>query len=96
MYQIVVSFTVDSGKRDAFRDAALRAHTTAVENEPGTKRFDIVVDEWNPSRFYINEGYADQAAFQAHVDAASTKEFLAEVQQYCSGPDFLVRGNSLH
>ncbi|WP_328315773.1 putative quinol monooxygenase [Streptomyces sp. NBC_00388] len=96
MYEVVVSFIVDRDKHDAFRAAGLRAHERSLKTEPGTERFDILADEWNPSRFYINEAYADEDAFRVHVDGAPAKEFLAEVQQYCSGPDFVLRATSLN
>ncbi|WP_394428319.1 putative quinol monooxygenase [Streptomyces sp. SGAir0957] len=96
MYEVVVSFTVENDHRDAFRDAAVRARERILETEPGTERFDVVADEWNPSRFYVLEAYADERAFRTHVEAPPAKEFLAEVQRYAAGPDFVLRGSTSH
>ncbi|MEV1025088.1 antibiotic biosynthesis monooxygenase [Streptomyces sp. NPDC050264] len=96
MYEVVVSFTVENDHREAFRDAAVKARQRVLDTEPGTERFDVLADEWNPSRFYILEAYADEQAFDRHVTADPAKEFLTEVQRYTAGPDFILRGTTLH
>ncbi|MEU3188600.1 putative quinol monooxygenase [Streptomyces sp. NPDC006923] len=93
MYQILVSFTVRPEHRDDFVRAAQKTRRDSLANEPGSHRFEALVDEENADLFYLNEVYADVAAFDAHAGGPSFAAFFAEVSAYVEGPTWLMRGN---
>lgn len=93
MYEIAVSFTVQSDRRDDFIDIALRTGRDSLANEPGTQRFELLVDEADPNRFYLSEGYADEDAFKAHAGGPYFGAFFTEASSYADGPTWLIKGN---
>ncbi|MCC9157902.1 antibiotic biosynthesis monooxygenase [Streptomyces parvulus] len=95
MYTFLASFTVQPEHRSDFVEVALKTGRDSLANEPGSKAFTVVADEADPNRFYLNETYADEAAFQAHAEGAYFKAFFAEASQYAEGPTWLMRGNVL-
>jgi autoinducer 2-degrading protein len=66
MYVVLVQFDVRPECREDFRALARRHAEDSLREEPGTLQFHIVQDETNPDRFYAVEGYADNAAHEAH------------------------------
>lgn len=50
-----------------------------VAAEPGTLRFDAHRLHDDPDRFFVYEGYADDAAFAAHLDAPANAVFNAAI-----------------
>ena len=93
MYQFVASFTVQPQHREDFVRAAQRTARDSLANEPGANRFEVVADEENPDLLYLNEVYADVAAFNAHAAGPYFGAFFAEVSEYAAGPTWLMRGN---
>ncbi|MER6439316.1 MULTISPECIES: antibiotic biosynthesis monooxygenase [unclassified Streptomyces] len=93
MYQFLVSFTVQPDRRDDFVRAARRTARDSLANEPGSHRFEIVADEENPDVFYLNEVYADAAAFRAHAEGPYFAAFFADASAYAEGPTWLMRGD---
>jgi quinol monooxygenase YgiN len=92
MYQFVVSFTVKPEHRGDFVAAARKTARDSLANEPGANRFEVIADEQNPDVFYLNEVYADAAAFKAHADGPYFATFFAEAGAYAEGPNWLMRG----
>ena len=72
MYHIAAYFDVPPEHHKTFIEAALEDGRGSGLNEPGTRRFELIRDEDNPNRFYLDEMYDDRAAFDRH----------------CSGPHF--------
>ncbi len=62
-YHVLVQFDVPSDKREAFAAAGLFDANGSLQNEPGTLRFEVIRDENNRNRFYLDEVYEDEAAF---------------------------------
>ncbi|GAB3894511.1 putative quinol monooxygenase [Kibdelosporangium lantanae] len=93
MYQFVVSFAVEEGRRDDFVQLARRTARDSLANEPGSHRFEVIVDEDNPEIVYLNELYADLDAFNAHANGPYFGTFFAEASTYAKGPTWLMRGN---
>ncbi len=93
MYNIAVSFKVKPEHRQDFITAALKDGRESAANEPGTLRFELIVDEADPNTFYLNEAYTDLDAFDTHADGSSFKEFFAEIGPYAEGPAWLIKGN---
>ncbi|WP_083974037.1 putative quinol monooxygenase [Herbidospora daliensis] len=92
MYQFVVSFTVRPEHRDDFVRAARKTARDSLANEPGSRRFEVIADDTNPDVFYLNEVYADAAAFDAHAAGPYFGAFFAEAGAYAEGPNWLMRG----
>ena len=55
-YHVLVQFDVPSDKREAFAAAGLFDANGSLQNEPGTLRFEVIRDENNRNRFYLDEG----------------------------------------
>jgi (4S)-4-hydroxy-5-phosphonooxypentane-2,3-dione isomerase len=93
MYNIAVSFNVPPEHREDFIKAALKDGRDSGANEPGTVRFELIADETDPNKFYLNEAYEDLDAFDLHADGEHFKEFFAEIGAYAEGPTWLIKGN---
>ena len=73
MHVTLVHVRVKPQSIDAFI-VATRANHEASVLEPGNRRFDILQDPDDPTRFILYEAYADAAAAAAHK---STSHYLA-------------------
>ncbi len=82
MYHIAVSWDVQPERVPEFIAAALKDGREAGAAEEGTLRFELIADTENPTRFYLNEAYADETAFNTHAEGQYFKEFFAEVSPY--------------
>jgi autoinducer 2-degrading protein len=91
-YHVLVQFDVPPAKREDFVAAGLFDAQGSLANEPGTLRFEVIRDENNPNRFYLDEVYASRAAFEAHCQDATIKRFYELVDSYAQGPNFLFKG----
>lgn len=71
---LYAQFTAEEGQGDTVA-ALLRGYGDDVSAEPGNVRFDAhrLVDD--PDRFFVYEQYADEAAFQAHLQTAHCAAF---------------------
>jgi quinol monooxygenase YgiN len=95
VYHIAVSFDVPPEHRDEFIAAALEDGRNSGTDEPGTQRFELIVDEENPNRFYLNEGYADAAAFEEHANGPHFARFFELIKDFAAGPSWLIRGHRI-
>ncbi|MDO8212087.1 putative quinol monooxygenase [Conexibacter sp. CPCC 206217] len=95
MYHIAVHFDIEPEHREEFIAAALQDGRDSGANEPGTRRFELIVDEENPNRFYLNEAYDDLDAFNVHADGPYFKRFFALIGDYAEGPTWLIRGTTV-
>lgn len=94
-YHVLVQFDVPSDKREAFARAASRDARDSLATEPGTLRFDVIRDELNRNRFYLDEVYEDEAAFALHCSRPPFLDFFAEIDAYASGPVVVFKGYRL-
>lgn len=94
MYHIVVHFDVEPDRRADFIAAALEDGRNSAD-EPGTRRFELIVDEENPNRFYLDEAYDDAAAFAAHAEGPHFARFFQLIESYVEGPTWHVRGSRI-
>ncbi|MER5861933.1 putative quinol monooxygenase [Kitasatospora sp. NPDC002040] len=92
MYHIAVSFDIPADKRQAFIDAALEDGRLSDRDEPGTLRFELITDADNPNRFYLNEAYEDEAAFDAHCKGEHFAKFFSIIEAFAEGPAWLIKG----
>lgn len=95
MYHIAVSFDVPVERRDDFIKAAFRDGRDSIADESGTKRFELIVDEENSNRFYLNEAYEDKAAFDVHREGPHFAAFFATIEGFAEGPTWLIDGTRL-
>ncbi|MFZ4896516.1 putative quinol monooxygenase [Plantibacter sp. Mn2098] len=93
MYHVAVFFDVQPEHRQDFINAAIKDGQDSGANEPGTLRFELIQDETNENRFYLNEGYESAEAFDIHANGQYFAEFFAEISSYVEGPTWLLRGN---
>jgi (4S)-4-hydroxy-5-phosphonooxypentane-2,3-dione isomerase len=66
MYVLVVSAKVKPEQRGRFLEAIEDNAVTAVRDEPGCLRFDVVRDSDDPDHYLFYEVYRDADAFAAH------------------------------
>jgi (4S)-4-hydroxy-5-phosphonooxypentane-2,3-dione isomerase len=92
-YHVLVQFDVPSDKRDAFAEAALFDAHGSLAHEPGTLRFEVIRDEHNRNRFYLDEAYESEAAFQRHCENETIQVFFKMIDGYAFGPVFLFKGH---
>jgi autoinducer 2-degrading protein len=95
MYNIAVSFDVQPERREDFIAAALEDGRNSSADEPGTKRFELIVDEENPNRFYLNEAYDDAEAFDVHANGPHFARFFQLVEDFVEGPTWLIKGTRI-
>ncbi|QIQ01259.1 putative quinol monooxygenase [Streptomyces liangshanensis] len=93
MYQFLVSFNVQPEHRTDFIHAAQTTGRHSLANEAGSLRFEVLTDEENQNLLYLNEAYADLAAFNKHAEGPYFGAFFAEVSTYAEGPRWLMKGN---
>ncbi|MEU8568918.1 putative quinol monooxygenase [Streptomyces pathocidini] len=91
-YHVLVQFDVPPDKRDAFVKAGLFDAEGSLAHEPGTLRFEVIRDEDNPNRIYLDEVYASREAFEEHCGNETIKKFYEMVDSYAFGPNFLFKG----
>ncbi|WP_158256641.1 putative quinol monooxygenase [Trinickia symbiotica] len=79
-YTVLVEFRIKPEGLAKFESLAAEAAQVSVANEPGCQRYDILHDRNDPCRVLLYEIYADEEAFNAHLDASHTKSFLAAIK----------------
>ncbi|MBR1175234.1 antibiotic biosynthesis monooxygenase [Bradyrhizobium sp. KB893862 SZCCT0404] len=72
---IAAFVTAPPGKEKEFM-ATFAKFTQEVRAEPGCVNFDVHQNSKISNRFFVYENFKDQAAFDQHVSAAHTKNFV--------------------
>ncbi|GAA2225323.1 putative quinol monooxygenase [Streptomyces nogalater] len=93
MYHVAVAFDVQPDRREEFIAAAHADARESAVDEPFTQRFELVVDENDPNRFYLDEVYDDAAAFDKHMAGPHFAEFFRRIGDIAEGPTWLIRGS---
>jgi quinol monooxygenase YgiN len=75
---LYAEFTVTPGN-EARVAAMMRELTELVRAEPGNIIFAPYTEEARPNRYFVFEAYADDAAFEAHINADYGARFNAEL-----------------
>ena len=70
---LLITMVVDAAHREEVFEAYKDHGRVASETELGLVRFDVHQDEADPSRLYLYEAYADDAAHRAHMEGESHK-----------------------
>jgi len=92
MYNIVSYFDVPANHHQEFIKAGLEDGRESVANETGTLRFEVIKDEENPNRFYLNEAYYNEAAFNIHAKGPYFEKFFEDIGAFADGPHSLIKG----
>jgi len=69
MHVTLVHVQVRPESVEAFVDASRSNHEHSIQ-EPGNRRFDVLQDPEDPTRFILYEAYVDEAAAKAHKETA--------------------------
>jgi len=65
-FAIIVTIKLKPGRADDFRPVILENAAAARRDEPGCRRFDVLVAEDDGETFFFYEEYEDAAALEAH------------------------------
>jgi autoinducer 2-degrading protein len=90
MYSIFVTINVNESDVDAFITASYGDAQGSVRDEPDCFRFDIHRDASLETRFYLYEVYADEAAFQQHLETPHFLKWQAEVESLFASEPIIV------
>ncbi|MFF4582225.1 putative quinol monooxygenase [Streptomyces sp. NPDC001389] len=93
MYHVAVAFDVQPEHRETFIAAAHADARDSAVDEPFTQRFELVEDEVDPNRFYLDEVYDDAAAFDRHMAGPHFAAFFERIAGIAQGPTWLIRGS---
>ena len=74
-FALWVEFEIVPGGVPGFLAAARDDAAGSTANEPGCRRFDVLVDPARPSRVCFYEIYDDEAAFETHKATAHFRAF---------------------
>jgi len=72
---LFVELEIAPGRRDDFIARAREHRANVVKNEPDCHRFDISVPQDSDTMVRLYEVYADEAAFEAHMNTPYMKEY---------------------
>ena len=85
MYSVLAQLTIQPQHVDAFI-ALFRDHAReSLRDKVGTLGFEVIQDEEDPTHFYFHETYADEAAFQAHMQGAIGARNFPRIAAMVSG-----------
>ncbi|MFQ5973223.1 MAG: putative quinol monooxygenase [Alphaproteobacteria bacterium] len=80
-FAIWVVFELEPNAFDPFHDLVVENARTSLRDEPGCRRFDVLVPDGDArDRVALYEIYDDEAAFQAHLEAPHFQRFDAAVR----------------
>jgi quinol monooxygenase YgiN len=75
MHVITVDFRINQGDEARFLERVRQQARDSLANEAGCHQFDVCLDPDDPGHVFLYELYSDEAAFQAHLEAAHFKDF---------------------
>src|SRR4051812_7608397 len=85
---------IDPAQLDAYKAALKQGVETALRVEPGVLRLDAMAEKENPARITLVEVYADEAAYEAHLQTAHFLKYKAGTKEMVKSLE-LVRMVSL-
>jgi (4S)-4-hydroxy-5-phosphonooxypentane-2,3-dione isomerase len=80
-FAIVVEFRLKPGARERFVELVTANAAASVRDEPGCRRFDVLLPEDGGERVDLYEIYDDADAFAAHLETAHFKRFKTETAE---------------
>jgi (4S)-4-hydroxy-5-phosphonooxypentane-2,3-dione isomerase len=94
MYCIMAAFDVPPERHREFIAAALEDGYDSCVNEAGTRRLELIKDNDCANRFWLNEAYDDEAAFDDHVNGPYYAKFFGVVGVFATG-NTTVKGTQI-
>jgi autoinducer 2-degrading protein len=85
MHVTLVHVRVRPESVEAFVEATRRNHVNSIE-EPGNRRFDVLQDPQDPSRFILYEAYVSEAAAKAHKETDHYRAWRDTVAEMMAEP----------
>ncbi|MEO8136490.1 MAG: putative quinol monooxygenase [Betaproteobacteria bacterium] len=82
-YIITVEFRLRTGCAPAFLPLIRANARRSLADEPGCRRFDVLVRHDDDQRVFLYEIYDDEAAFEAHCRTPHFHEFDTASRQLC-------------
>lgn len=76
--KVVAILSAREGKADELR-ALLEDLVAASREEPGNLRYDLWIDQTDPTRFVLDELYVDSAANSAHRATPHFQNYLSQI-----------------
>ena len=73
-FVVIAEFRVKPGRLEAFLEAASHDASSSLADEPGCRRFDVVVADGSANVVFY-EIYDDRAAFEAHLKTPHLARF---------------------
>lgn len=92
---LIVSIHMKPEYRDQIIKGALEDARGSQNDEPGCRRFDVVIDDADPNKMYFYEIYDDDEAFQAHLKAPHFPAWSSIPKEWFAEPTTVVRGKTL-
>jgi autoinducer 2-degrading protein len=80
-FVITVDFTLKPGTMAAFRKLIDRNAQDSCADEPGCRRFDVLVPSEPGDKVFLYEIYDDRAAFDAHLKTRHFDQFNRESEE---------------
>lgn len=81
-YAVVVEFDINQDKIQRFKHRVAQQAADSLNNEEGCLVFEVWASEDRPNQIYLYEIYADQNAFDLHLQSAHFKEFDRDVADW--------------
>jgi quinol monooxygenase YgiN len=82
-YVITVEFCLRAGALSQFLPLVVANANASLRDEPGCRRFDVLVPEGRKDRVLLYEIYDDEAAFAAHCRSAHFHAFDSASRDLC-------------
>jgi quinol monooxygenase YgiN len=76
----IAELEIDAGQLPAYRNALSEEIATSIRVEPGVLTLFAVAVKGQPTQVRIFETYANQAAYEAHLQTPHFKKYKAETQ----------------
>lgn len=94
MYVVCVRVHVKPERVEDF-EAAILENARATRREPGNRRFDVLREEADPTRFFLYEVYCGAEDFAAHQKTPHYLAFRDRVADWMAEPRVGVKHTSL-
>lgn len=79
-YMRIARIVVDSAQLETYKVALKEGITTAVRTEPGVLSLTAVYEKDHPTHVTVFEIYADEKAYQSHIQTEHFLKYKATVQ----------------
>jgi quinol monooxygenase YgiN len=80
-YVRIAEIGIDPSGIEAYRSALKEEIDTSVRLEPGVMALHAVSDKDDPARVIVFEIYADESAYQAHLETPHFRKYKAAVER---------------